>query len=155
MSDRNDMTGLSNEITYHRYVLSHRKVESLYKAMSMPEYIALKSFSGGADKIYLKDIADKLEITVQQASKAVRRIADRGLVTWEHDGNGSEGTYVTITEAGEELLREQQGILRDYYGRVADIFGRERFRELLALLNELEDAMDTALSGEGGDDDKS
>lgn len=155
MRDKKDLMNLSNEITYHRYVLSHKKVENLYKDMSMSEYIALKNISGAEDgeKIYLNDIANKLEITVPQASRAVRKLADRGLVLWEHDGNGSEGTYVTVTDSGKTLLSEQQNILSDYYGKVVSIFGEERLKELLSLLGELEEAMDTALSGEGGDND--
>lgn len=149
MNGKNDLTRLSNEITYHRYMLSHKKAESLYRDISMSEYIALKHISEHkGEKLYLKEIADELEITVQKASKGVRRLRDRGLITWEHDGNGSDGTYVAITETGASLLNAQEEALKDYYGRVIDIFGEERLEELLGLLGELEDAMDSALDGE-------
>lgn len=105
MNGKNDLTRLSNEITYHRYMLSHKKAESLYRDISMSEYIALKHISEHkGEKLYLKEIADELEITVQKASKGVRRLRDRGLITWEHDGNGSDGTYVAITETGAKVL---------------------------------------------------
>ena len=148
MTGKNDLTRLSNEITYHRYMLSHKKAESLYTDITMSEYIALKHISEHeGERVYLKEIADGMDITVQKASKGVRRLRDRGLVTWEHDGNGSDGTYVTITETGEKLLREQETVLKDYYGRVIEIFGEDRLEELLELLRELEDAMDGALDG--------
>ena len=54
---------------------------------------------------------------------------------------------MTITETGEELLREQETVLKDYYGRVIEIFGEDRLEEHLELLRELEDAMDGALDG--------
>ena len=92
--------------------------------MSIPEYIALQYiameetsdiYSG---RVYLKDLADKLQMTMRQISKMVEKLRDVGYVLWSHDGNGSEGTYVTITESGRSLLRAQEETLKKYYGKV-------------------------------------
>ena len=68
-------------------------------------------------------------------------LRDRGFVTWSHDGNGSEGTYVTITDSGKKLLNEQEEILKQYYGKVIDDFGKEKMIQLLQLMKELETVM--------------
>ncbi|MGN0315613.1 MAG: hypothetical protein ACI4EG_12625 [Fusicatenibacter sp.] len=49
-----------------------------------------------------------MQLTMRQTSKMVEKLKDRGLVLWTYDGNGSEGTYVTVTETGEKLFREIQ-----------------------------------------------
>ena len=69
---------------------------------------------------------------------------DRGLLKWVHDGNGSDGTYVTITESGSRLLGDEEVLLRKYYGKVIDKFGKDNMIKLLQLMREL----DTIMSGE-------
>ena len=69
----------------------------------------------------------------------------RGLLLWSHDGNGSEGTYVTITESGKKLLKNQEQILRDYYGKVIEKYGKENLIQLLRLMKELETVMSSEL----------
>ena len=64
---------------------------------------------------------------------------------WSHDGNGSEGTYVTITEAGEKLLEQQQVLFKDYYGRVIKKFGKENLIQLLNMMKQLETVMSSEL----------
>ena len=64
---------------------------------------------------------------------------------WSHDGNGSEGTYVTITESGKKLLKNQEQILRDYYGKVIEKYGKENLIQLLRLMKELETVMSSEL----------
>lgn len=156
MAQSIDLTKLSNELTYHRYMINHKQVAGLFKDITIPEYIALQnishSISGKADdkqRTYLKDIADELEISIPQAPKTVRKLCDRGLVSWEHDGNGSDGTYVTITESGTVFMEKQQDILKNYYSRVIKTFGEEKLNSLLRLMKELETAMDCELNGKG------
>ena len=65
-------------------------------------------------KTYLKDLSEKLKLTMRQTSKLAGELRDKGFVSWEHDGDGSEGTYLVITEAGENLLMKNQSMLKDY-----------------------------------------
>ena len=60
---------------------------------------------------------------------------------WSHDGNGSEGTYVIITDSGKKLLKEQEEVLRKFYGNVIDKFGKEKLIQLLQLMKELDTIM--------------
>ena len=85
-----------------------------------------------------------MQLTIRQTSNLVGNLRDRGLLVWSHDGNGSEGTYVMITESGRNLLRSQEQILRQYYGKVIEKYGQENLIQLLRLMKELE----TVMSGE-------
>lgn len=153
---QDDVTSLSNELTYRRYIMNKGQIHQLFKELSIPEYIALHSISATTEiseiysgRTYLKDLADKLQLTIRQTSKMIGELKDRGLLAWSHDGNGSEGTYVTITERGQKLFKEQQDILKKYYGRVIEKFGKENLILLLQMMKQLE----TVLSCEMEDDE--
>ena len=146
-----DIRVLSHEITYRRYLMNKGKIKELFEKLSIPEYIALYNIdmerelsSIYGEKTYLKDLSEKMELSMRQTSRMIGNLRDRGLLLWSHDGNGSEGTYVIITDSGKKLLKEQEEILRKFYGNVIDKFGKEKLIQLLQLMKELE----TIMSGE-------
>lgn len=149
---KDDVTKLSNELTYRRYIMNKGQIQQLFKELSIPEYIALHTISSANEvsgiymgRTYLKDLADKMQLTIRQTSKMVGSLKDKGLLSWAHDGNGSEGTYVTITERGENLLNEQETILKRYYGRVIEKYGKENLILLLQLMKQLETVMSSEM----------
>ena len=147
-----DITTLSNELTYRRYLMNKGKVREFFDKMSIPEYIALHHIASESEmtsiyggKTYSKELSEKMELSMRQTSNMIGKLRDRGLVLWSHDGNGSEGTYVTITETGQKLLEEQEAILKQYYGKVIDKFGKEKLIQLLQLMMELETIMSSEI----------
>lgn len=146
-----DISMLSHEITYQRYLMNKGNIRELFEKISISEYIVLHNVAMESElssiygeRTYLKELSEKMELTIRQTSKIIGKLRDRGLLIWSHDGDGSEGTYVTITESGQRLLSEQEEILRKYYGNVIDKFGKEKLIQLLQLMKELE----TIMSGE-------
>ena len=134
------------------------QITALFGEISVPEYIALHSISGsiskngaGAEKTYLRDIANELHLSIPKASKMIRQLRDKGFLSWGHDGNGEDGTYVTITESGAALMERQERILKDYYGRVIEKFGEEKLVSLFGLMKELENVMDHELHERNGE----
>lgn len=150
----NDIAKLANELTYHRYMINQKQAQTLFKDMTISEYIALHSLIGslseedGTGRVYLKDIADRLGISITAASKMAAELRDKGMVLWEHDGNGSEGTYLTVTESGIKLIEKQQDILKHYYGKIIDSFGEDNLNLLLQLMEKLENVIDDELGKE-------
>lgn len=156
MNKRNDITELSNEVTYHRYLINQKQISDLFKDISIAEYIAMQNISKSAvadnnssGRTYLQDIAGRLEISIPQTSEMIGRLRDRGLVLWGHDGNGSEGTYVTITESGIKLMNQQENVLKGYYSRIIEKFGEDNLLSLLQLMKQLESVIDSELSNKG------
>lgn len=160
-----EITKLSNEFTYHRYLLNKGQVHDFFQQLSIPEYIALHRIASDTEtsdiysgRTYLKELSEKMQISIRQTSRMVGALRDRGLVVWSHDGNGSEGTYVTITEAGQKLLREQEEVLKDYYGKVIDKYGKDNMIQLLQMMKQLETVMSSVIEGdleEAAEDDGS
>ena len=146
--ERTELERLSHELTYRRYMMDRGKVRSLFKDIRIPEYIALYSIAQDSenasiygDRTYLQELSEKMQLSMRQTSKMVGDLRDRGFVTWSHDGNGKDGTYVTITENGRKLLGNQETIVKEFYGRVIDSFGKENLIHLLHLMKELETVM--------------
>ena len=90
-------------------------------------------------------------MTMRQISKMVEKLRDAGYVVWSHDGNGSEGTYVTITESGQRMLKSQEEILKEYYGKVFETFGKDNLIQLLSLMKQLETVMRSEMEKLEGD----
>lgn len=150
-TDKMDTIKLTNELTYQRHLFNREYRKDIFMKMSIPEYIALQYiameetsniYSG---RTYLKDLADKLQMTMRQTSKMVEKLRDTGYVVWSHDGNGSEGTYVTITNSGQSMLENQEEILKKYYGKVFEKFGKDNLIQLLQLMKQLETVMSSEM----------
>lgn len=151
----NDIANLANELTYHRYMINQKQAQTLFKDIPISEYIALHSLFGSlpdggeqVGKIYLSDISDNLGISITAASKMARKLRDKGLVLWAHDGNGSEGTYLTVTPSGVKLVEKQENILKHYYSKIIDSFGEDNLDLLLQLMKRLENVIDDELGEE-------
>ncbi len=155
-----DIVSLSHELTYRRYLLNNGHISHFFQKISIPEYLALHFINETAQhsdsgRTYLKDIADKMKRPVRQISRVVKSLQDRGLLSWSHDGDGREGTYVTITEAGRNILGEEESMLKEYYGRVVAHYGRDNFVQLLRLMRQLEAVMGEEFEGmEVAEDDE-
>ena len=159
---KDDITKLSNELTYRRYIMNKDQIRKLFKELTLSEYIALHNISTNnktsdiySGRTYLKELADKMQLTIRQTSKMVGNLRDRGLLSWSHDGNGSEGTYVTITESGKKLLAEEEETLKGFYGTIIEKFGRENMIQMLQLMKQLETIISAEAEGlEGGEADE-
>ncbi|MDD6811540.1 MAG: MarR family transcriptional regulator [Lachnospiraceae bacterium] len=157
---KDDITKLSNELTYRRYLMNKDQIQKLFREISAPEYIALHIISATNEtseiysgRTYLKELADKMQLSIRQTSKMVGNLKDRGLLVWSHDGNGSEGTYVTITETGQRLFKEQEDILKKFYECVIGQYGKENLVLLLQLMKQLETIMSSEMEGREGQDE--
>ena len=105
-----DLTNLSNELMYRRFLVNNDEVRQFFYELTVPEYIALNliieneandPIYGG--KTYLSDLAERLQRPMRTISSIARNLRDKGFVIWSHDGDGEQGTYVTITEEGRRI----------------------------------------------------
>jgi len=144
-----DILKLGNELILRRYLFNKMQVSQV---LNIPDYIALHIIRETgrkeeiyAGKTYLRDLSQKMQLTIRQTSKLIGNLKERGLVVWSHDGNGSDGTYVTITKEGDKLVERQQAVFKEYYGRVIGKFGKDNLIQLLNLMKQLEIIMGSEL----------
>lgn len=140
-----DALKLGNELMLRRYLFNKTQVS---RVLNEADYIVLNIIKDtGSEqeiyegKTYLKDLSEKVMLTIRQTSKLIGKLKERGLVKWSHDGDGNEGTYVTITDEGRKLLEQQQAVNKEYYGNVIRQFGKDNLIELLNLMKQLETVM--------------
>ena len=146
------MKNLAHEITYRRYLLSKDDARFVFKDVNIAEYIVLhfmseqiESVSIYSDRIYLSEISEKLNLPIRKTSKLIREMSGKNLINWDHDGDGKDGTYVTLTEHGKSVFEETDGKLKDFYTRVLQKFGKEKMIQLLSLMKEFDTVVRTEL----------
>ncbi len=143
---------LAHEITYRRYILSKDDTKIMFHDINLVEYIVLhyicehpETDSIYSGKIYLSEISEKLHIPIRQTSKIIREMNGKNLINWNHDGDGKDGTYITITEHGMKVFEKTDNKLRDFYTKVLENFGKEKMIQLLQLMKEFESVMRTEM----------
>ena len=146
-----DIVELTNELTFRRHRFNQEDVATFFHNVSIRDYLGLSTIrrigrenSIYEGKTYLKELAERMQISIHQTSKMVQSLTRRGFLIWSHDGDGSDGTYVMLSEEGARKLDEQKNALENFYGTVIRKFGKENMIELLQLMKQL----DTVISGE-------
>lgn len=137
-------------------MLSKDDAKFMLKDINIAEYIVLhfmfeqtESNSIYSDRIYLSEISETLNLPIRKTAKLIREMNGKNLVSWNHDGDGKDGTYVTITEHGKTVFSETDSKLKDFYTRVLQRFGREKIIQLLQLMKEFDSVMRTELEQTG------
>jgi len=137
MNRETEITKLIYELIYHRYMMNKDKSKTIFSKLTLREYIVLHHFlksSEGEVKLYLANLSQELGLSIHQASRLATQLRDRGLVIWSHDGDGTDGSYLMVTDVGMKLIDEQERKLCDYYEKIIGEFGKE---EMLAMISEL------------------
>ena len=65
----------------------------------------------GIEKIYLKDMVREMNLPLPKVTAIARSLQNKGLVTWTHDGNGEEGTYIMLTELAVSSVQTRRQAL--------------------------------------------
>lgn len=146
------MKEIAHEITYRRYLLSKDDAKFMFRDVNIAEYIVLyymcehiENNSIYSGRIYLSEISEKLNLPIRKTSKLIREMNGKNLISWDHDGDGKDGTYVTITDHGKNVFEETDSKLRYFYTRVLQKFGKDKMIQLLQLMKEFDSVMRTEL----------
>lgn len=146
--DKNTINKLAYDLTYQRYLLNKDKDNYLFNDLSVGDYVVLHTVLGFEDKAYLEKIGEKLNLSISNMSNVATNLKNRGLITWSHDGDGSEGTYLTVTETGLKLMDKQEEKLKNYYERVINRFGLKNTVDLIGKMTALETIMEEEMENE-------
>lgn len=134
-------------------------IQKLFHKVSVLDYAVMWFIANKAEKadinqkFYLKDMAESSGLPMHIITEMVRKLRDKGLVEWTHDGNGENGTYVKITELGVSSVTAQRDILQDYNKNVIEKFGMERFLNLIREMSEFEEIMNAEIEKENNTDE--
>ena len=146
--DKNTINKLAYDLTYQRYLLNKDKANYLFNDLSVGDYVVLHTVLCFEDKAYLEKLGEKLNLSISKMSNVATNLKNRGLVIWSHDGDGSEGTYLTVTETGLKLMDKQEEKLKNYYQRVINRFGLKNTVDLIGKMTALETIMEEEMENE-------
>ena len=146
--DKNTINKLAYDLTYQRYLLNKDKANYLFNDLSVGDYVVLHTVLCFEDKAYLEKLGEKLNLSISKMSNVATNLKNRGLVIWSHDGDGSEGTYLTVTETGLKLMDKQENKLKNYYERVINCFGLKNTVDLIGKMTALETIMEEEMENE-------
>ena len=146
--DKNTINKLAYDLTYQRYLLNKDKSNYLFNDLSVGDYVVLHTVLCFEDKAYLEKLGEKLNLSISKMSNVATNLKNRGLVIWSHDGDGSEGTYLTVTETGLKLMDKQEDKLKNYYERVINRFGLKNTVDLIGKMTALETIMEEEMENE-------
>ena len=146
--DKNTINKLAYDLTYQRYLLNKDKANYLFNDLSVGDYVVLHTVLCFEDKAYLEKLGEKLNLSISKMSNVATNLKNRGLVIWSHDGDGSEGTYLTVTETGLKLIDKQEDKLKNYYERVINRFGLKNTVDLIGKMTALETIMEEEMENE-------
>lgn len=129
-------------------------LKKLFTKVSVADYAAMwflaenAAYAQDTQKFYLKELAQAAEIPMPIITQMVRKLQDKGLVIWTHDGCGEQGTYIQLTENGIEALIEQRNILTEFETDIISRFGKERFLHLMSEMAAFEELMNKSAESE-------
>lgn len=83
----------------------------MFGLMSKSDYVYMGSIleymkRSGSGKAYISDLAEYFSLPVSKVSKRVRKLEDKGYLSWLMDDD-KERTYVEVTNIARELIAEQ------------------------------------------------
>ena len=84
-----------------------------------------------------------MNLTIHQVSRLVSKLKERGFVNWSHDNDGTEGTYITVTNTGVKCLEKQDQKLYAYYEEVINRYGKESMLNLLKEMKRFEQIVES------------
>lgn len=98
--------------------------------------------------IYVSDFADQLHITPPTASKMLKQMEEQGWLCRTVNRNNRRNTFISLTEAGQELLAAEQERCAAMGDRIIRRMGKENAAALLAGLNRMVDLIEEEFKAE-------
>ena len=134
-----EVLGLGNRLLRQRFYMDSEHMDVLFSEISLRDYMVLIMLAHRLgihkDKVYLSEISKELNMSITQVSRLVQRLQENGYVYWEHD---KTGTYIYLSEVGNEVLNKQQDTLQKYFSRIIERMGLDNFLRVLDLMSELD-----------------
>ena len=124
------------------FFLKKLNVESVFDIMERTDYLFLYYIkecmkdSKLEDGVYLSDLADRMHISVVEASRAAKNLENKGYVTWKLD-SAKEKTYLSLTAKAVELGHSQRKRMLDAYERIISGIRKEDLEVTMLTLGKI------------------
>ena len=124
------------------FFLKSLNVERVFEIMERTDYFFIynirlcmehSEIDGG---VYLSELAEQMDMSVTDASKAVKNMEDKGYVAWKLDEK-KERTYIVLTDKADDLGRKQKRKIMDAYEKITTNIRQEDMETTLLKLSKI------------------
>lgn len=124
------------------FFLKSINVERVFGIIERTEYFLIYNIKKCMEKseiaggVYLSALAEAMELSIADASKAVKSLEEKGYVTWKLDEK-KEKTYIVLTNKAIELGQAQKRKIVDAYKKITSNIGKEDMEVTLLTLSKI------------------
>lgn len=124
------------------FFLKSINVERVFQVIERTDYLFLYNIkecmkkSKSPEGVYLAELAEQMEMSIIDTSKAVKSLEEKGYITWKLDNN-KEKTYIVLTNKAKELSRGQKRKMIDAYEKITSNIPKEDIELTLLTLSKI------------------
>lgn len=128
------------------FFLNNISMDRVFKIVEQTDYLFIYNIkqclkdSEIEDGVYLSTLAEKMELSITDVSKAVKKLEDKGYVMWKLDENRKR-TYIVLTNKAEKLGLEQKRKLIDIYEKITENIRKEDMEVTMLTLNKIKNIL--------------
>ncbi len=144
-TNEKELLELGEQMIRLRFAMDTSHLAAVFREISISDYLILSNLARRMRihepeiKVYLSEISKELELQMNQVSRIVQNLQNKGYVYWQHD---SRGTYIYLSETGRAVMRRQQDTLRTFFQNIIARMGREEFTKCVEQMSLLEDMVE-------------
>lgn len=124
------------------FFLNSMNVERVFEIIERTDYFFLYNIKLCMEKseieqgVYLSDLAEQMKISIPEVSRAVKKLADKGYVTWRLDDD-KEKTYIVLTNKAIELGQGQKRKFVEAYDNITANIRKEDLEVTMLTLSKI------------------
>lgn len=137
---------MNMENVEENFFLNNISMDRVFKIVEQTDYLFIYNIkqclkdSEIEDGVYLSTLAEKMELSITNVSKAVKKLEDKGYVMWKLDENRKR-TYIVLTNKAEKLGLEQKRKLIDIYEKITENIRKEDMEVTMLTLNKIKNIL--------------
>lgn len=124
------------------FFLKSINVERVFQIIERTDYLFIYSIKECMKKseipegVYLSTLAEEMDLSITDTSKAIKSLEDKGYVTWKLDEN-KEKTYIVLTNKAVELGQGQKRKMIEAYEKITSNIRKEDLEVTLLTLSKI------------------
>ncbi|MGN0297668.1 MAG: MarR family transcriptional regulator [Lachnospiraceae bacterium] len=128
------------------FFLENFNGDRIFDSIERADYLFLYYIShmcerdGNENRAYLADIAEEMDLTILEVSKAVERLQQKDYVDWKTNEDRDK-TYVKLTDHAVELMNDERARMKNFYGEIQSTIPKEDLKTMILTMKKITDIM--------------
>ena len=123
-------------------------IDHLFYSIEQKDYLFLyyihqcekaSELNGG---VYLSELAEQMNLTIPEVSKAVKHLQEQGYVNWKTNEEKNK-TYVEVSSHAIELIEDEKRRLKEMYRTIHEQVDQEELEQAMKTLGKITKIIET------------